>query len=240
MKILYTIILVLTVFGLLMMSHTSDKGITPAFASLQAMAREAMENGQPVGEVVVGNDIVFRIRTVAGGQTSVQRAQTAADRLNQQFADNLTPEQITTGQVNGQEVVMANGQVIVTADESHARMNGTTPVMLADQWSNRLSNVVAGRPVDERRVAEKHTANVNITEKIVPIISIGDGTRLGGALVTGESKKVDQVVAVGQLDGTFSNAVRARVLIPVSSTNFINNIRRVPGTSVAGLVDIRL
>jgi hypothetical protein len=47
-------------------------------------------------------------------------------------------------------------------------------------------------------------------------------------------------VAVAQVEGQFGNAVRVRILVPVSTTNVVQNIRRVPGTSVIGLVDIQL
>jgi hypothetical protein len=90
--------------------------------------------------------------------------------------------------------------------------------------------------------AEVHTVQFQepVTQKIVPILSVGSGTRVGGAVVTGDPKQVSKVVAVGQLDASYQSVVRIRILVPVSTTNVVQNISRVPGTSVIGLVDIGL
>lgn len=80
----------------------------------------------------------------------------------------------------------------------------------------------------------------NTPQKVVPIISVGKGVRVGGALVTGSASKVDQVKAVAQVEGSFSKSVRVRILVPVSSENVVQKISRVPGTSVTGLVDIKI
>ncbi len=81
----------------------------------------------------------------------------------------------------------------------------------------------------------------NVPQKIVPIISVGSGLRVGGALVTAPSQaSLKRVVAVGQLEGNFQKSVRVRVLIPVSSQNVVQKITRVPGASVVGLVDIKI
>lgn len=83
--------------------------------------------------------------------------------------------------------------------------------------------------------------NTSAPQKIVPIISVGSGLRLGGALVTGPNQStLNRVVAVGQIDGNFNQSVRVRVLVPVSSQNVVQHISRVPGTSVIGLVDIKI
>jgi hypothetical protein len=81
----------------------------------------------------------------------------------------------------------------------------------------------------------------NAPQKIVPILSVGSGTRVGGALVTGPSQStLNKVVAVAQIEGSFSQSVRVRALIPVSTVNVVQKISRVPGASVIGLVDIRI
>ncbi len=146
------------------------------------------------------------------------------------MGDTLQPEDITTGRVNGQEVVLAEGEVVVTADQEHARINATTPTALAKFWAQRVVNAVEGRPVEETPVGEK----------VVPIISVGTGTRVGGALVSGSRTRLREVVAVAQIEGQLGTAVRMRALVPVSTEDVVREIRRVPETSVIGLVDIRL
>jgi hypothetical protein len=202
----------------------------PAYADDRVVAQESTIDGQQVGDVLVDGQVIFRIRTSSGGLNPYQRAQVVAERLGQLMSESLKPGSITTGRVNGQDVVMANNQVIVTADPAHARINNTTPMQLSNLWAQRLENAVAGRA----------TVDTPLAEKVVPIISVGSGTRLGGALVSGARDRVNEVKAVAQIEGQFGNAVRVRALVPVSTENVVQNIRRVPETSVIGLVDIRL
>lgn len=205
--------------------------VSAASAQYHVTAREAMANGSTVGEVVANDEVLFRIRTSAGGYIPMERAQLAADRLNHSVSTGaLTMDSITTGRVNGMDVVLAKGQVIATADAAHARLNQTTPMQLASYWATRVENIMVRSPV----------AVAPVAEKIVPIISVGSGTRLGGALVSGASDRLKDVKAVAQLEGSFQDAVRVRVLIPVSTENVIQKISRVPETSVIGLVDVKL
>lgn len=213
-------------------TRTTEGGaiISPAYASPAVTARETRLAGRSVGEVLIDGQVVFRIRTSAGGYTPFQRAQIVADRLEVLMGDSLQPEDITTGRVNDQEVVLAEGEVVVTADQEHARINATTPTGLAKFWAQRVENAVEGQPVEETPVGEK----------VVPIISVGTGTRVGGALVSGSRTRLDEVVAVAQIEGQLGTAVRMRALVPVSAEDVVREIRRVPETSVIGLVDIRL
>ena len=205
--------------------------VSAAFAQDQVTAREAVVAGSTVGEVVANNEVLFRIRTSAGGYTPLERAQLMADRLNHSLnTGSLTADDITTGRVNGQDVVLAKGQVIATADSAHATLNRTTPIQLANYWATRVENIMVRAPV----------AVAPVAEKVVPIISVGSGTRVGGALVTGASDRLKDVKAVAQIEGNFQSAVRVRVLVPVSTENVVQNISRVPETSVTGLVDLKL
>lgn len=78
--------------------------------------------------------------------------------------------------------------------------------------------------------------------KVVPIISIGKGTYMGAAQVSGPASQIDKVKAVAQLESNFPivNNVRLKALVPVESTNVINNIKRVTGVGVSAIVDIKL
>ena len=236
MKIKFTTILLVlavcaTVYAVISNpASTTGPVITPAYAQVEATAQAGTINGSPIGDVLVGDTIVFRLRTPAGGLSPYERAQQVAGRLNLMLNNSLQPSDIRTGRVNGQQVVMAKGEVLVTADQEHARINGTTPRGLANQWALRLENSVSARQIQDTPTSQK----------VVPIISVGSGLRVGGALVTGSQSSLRQVVAVAQVEGQFGNAVRVRALIPVSTENVIQNIRRVPQTSVIGLVDIPL
>ncbi|MHB0998950.1 MAG: hypothetical protein ACYC27_06860 [Armatimonadota bacterium] len=215
-------------------ASTSDKGtgtfITPVYAAAEVSAKESIIEGRSVGDVLVNGQVAFRIRTAAGGLSPYERAQVVAGRLGQSLTDEVSAEDISFGRRNGQSVVLANNRPVITVDTGHARMNNTTTLALADIWSRRLGNAVSGRAVTATPVGQK----------VVPIISVGSGTRVGGALVAGASDRLDDVRAVAQIEGTFGNAVRVRALVPVSTEDVVRNISRVPETSVIGLVDIKL
>ncbi len=214
-------------------SQGDSRLITPVYAAANATAQETTIGGRQVGEVMVDGKAVLRIRSAAGGLSAFKRSQVVADRLNQLMGDSIQPEDITTGIVNGQEVVLAGGQILVTADTTHAKLNGTTPSILANQWATNLRTSFSGG-------AMAVTAAEPTSEKIVPIISLGQGTKIGGAQVTGPRSRVREVVAVAQVEGTFSSVARVRILVPVSTENIVQKITRVPQTSVTALVDIKL
>jgi hypothetical protein len=76
--------------------------------------------------------------------------------------------------------------------------------------------------------------------KVVPIVSIGNGTHIGAAQVGGTNKsEVDRTKAVAQLEGDF-NRIRARALIPIDSENPLQQFRRVQGVGVTAIIDVKL
>jgi len=76
--------------------------------------------------------------------------------------------------------------------------------------------------------------------KVVPIVSLGDGLRIGAAQVGGTSQRaVQDTQAVAQLELTFQG-VRARVLIPIDSLNPLQQFRRVQGVGVTAIIDVGL
>jgi hypothetical protein len=89
----------------------------------------------------------------------------------------------------------------------------------------------------------KHRDTALETTKVVPILSIGVGTAsaIGAAQVMGPRRQVDQVQAVAQPSGDIlGHEVRIRALIPVSSKDVINDIKKVDGVGITGIVDLKL
>lgn len=73
--------------------------------------------------------------------------------------------------------------------------------------------------------------------KVVPIVSIGDGTHIGAAQVGGQVKSaVERTQAVAQLEAEFKG-VRIRILIPIDSVNPIEKFNRVQGVGVTAMID---
>lgn len=230
------LITLLAVCGAVYLAST----LPSADASPAVTAREVLLGGKSVGEVLVDNQVVFRIRTSAGGYTPYQRSLIVAERLERLMGDSFQPEDVSIGVVNGQRVVTADGDVIITADANHARLNRTAPMTLAGTWAGRLRYAAAGKPVSDAPIVRPEVSLTPTAQKVVPIISVGQGVRVGGALVTGSRARLDEVKAVAQVETQYQDVARIRILVPVSTEDVVQQIRRVPQTAVIGLVDIEL
>ncbi len=76
--------------------------------------------------------------------------------------------------------------------------------------------------------------------KVVPILSIGSGTRIGAAQVGANTQAaLDRTKAVAQLEGEFKS-IRAKALIPIDSENPIKQFKRVKGVGVTAIIDVKL
>jgi len=199
--------------------------------------------GIQVGEIVVNDQVPVRLRYSAGGLSPAERASIVARRLSQ--ISNLTANDITVGRVGAYWGVMARGELLITADNSHAIANNTTPYGLAVLWANQLRGAIASTPVTPTPETPTPTdagseSIVNTSQKVVPIISVGSGVRIGAALVAGSEEQVAKVNAVAQIEGVFQDRVRLKALVPIDTENVIGNLRRVPGTAVIAVADVRL
>lgn len=75
--------------------------------------------------------------------------------------------------------------------------------------------------------------------KVVPIVSVGSGTRIGAAQVAGPKNTVDKTKAVAQIETSFQG-VRIKILIPIDALNPLERFRRVQGVGVSAIVDLKL
>ncbi len=135
-------------------------GVIPAGAAGTASARSTGESpgpaevkirtvildGRPAREIMVCDQVVFRVRVELGGLTVDQRAQIIARRLSNlleetsDFGPRLHPDVIA-----GQVVVRGGDRMLVTVDEVTALYNSTTPSRLALIWANNLRRAL-GKP----------------------------------------------------------------------------------------------
>jgi hypothetical protein len=205
-----------------------------------AAARDVTINGQSVGEVDINGQPTLRIRAASGGYSPVERAQKVASRINDLSARGAMKD-IHVGVLNGETVIMAGSNELVTASRQSALANATTTRSLAHDWAANLTSGLnrtysySGSTAYAAPKPSEHT-----TRKLVGIISVGTGTRVGGALVTGPSSRVSQVAAVGQLEVTYKNIVEARILVPVSNPAVQHGLHRVPEVSVYAVANYRL
>ena len=76
--------------------------------------------------------------------------------------------------------------------------------------------------------------------KIVPILTLGSGSRVGLAQVAGPVSRVDEVKAVAQIDTDYKDAARIRILVPIATEGIVSNLHRVPQVSITGEAGIKL
>lgn len=85
----------------------------------------------------------------------------------------------------------------------------------------------------------KHKDTRNNSTKVVPILSVGRGRgAIGAAQVMGPVSRLEGVGAVAQLEGEIFGEFRIRAYIPIKGD--INNLQRVDGVGVSGILDLKL
>lgn len=229
---------------------SGEEGQVSAALSIASRARTLTDREE--GEVLMGDRVVIRVRTAAGGLSAAERADLMARRLKELVDQGAKPADVTTSYLGGEAVVLVKGQLVATADRFHAELNGTTPRRLANSWAGnirqalregtRVASSQAGVSIASPEWTPEALRQVEepIDNKIVPILSGGNGLRVGVARVSGPAREVAQVKAVAQLEDEFKKIARVRVWVPVSSEDVIREIRRVDRVSVTGFADVRL
>lgn len=77
--------------------------------------------------------------------------------------------------------------------------------------------------------------------KVVPILSMGTGSRIGAAQVSGPHLDgVNRCKAVVQLEADFKDRIRAKILVPIDKINVTKGFKRVHGVGVSAIIDVRL
>lgn len=87
-------------------------------------------------------------------------------------------------------------------------------------------------------VTQKYGVGTEDATKVVPIISVGDGSRAGAAQVSGPIDKVNQCKAALLIEQTILG-VRAKILLPVDNINY-KNVNRVQGVGVSASLDVKI
>lgn len=76
--------------------------------------------------------------------------------------------------------------------------------------------------------------------KVVPIVSFGNGTKIGAAQVGSQvQKELDRVKAVGRLEGEF-NRIGLAAFVPIDSINPLQGFKRVHGAGVTAIIDVKI
>ncbi|HVL38469.1 MAG TPA: hypothetical protein VM328_03665 [Fimbriimonadaceae bacterium] len=84
-----------------------------------------------------------------------------------------------------------------------------------------------------------HRDTNNNATKVVPILSVGRGRgAIGAAQVMGPRGRLSDVGGVAQLEGEIFGEFRIRAYIPIKGN--IDNLSRVDGVGVSGIMDLKL
>ncbi|MHB1457353.1 MAG: hypothetical protein ACYC0V_10615 [Armatimonadota bacterium] len=95
------------------------------------------------GEVIIGQQLILRIRFAAGGYSIQQRADAVTVRLNEYLGVKpFNPSMVKVANVNGEYCVMIGSDLIITADKDTARYNQATPKQLAEMWASNIRRVL--------------------------------------------------------------------------------------------------
>ncbi len=95
------------------------------------------------GEVIIGDQVVLRIRADAGGYSVQKRVDTIYDRLNPLLGyDEFVPEKMVVARFGSDATVSYDGRLIVTVDPETAKLNGFSTLRLAEIWAANLREAI--------------------------------------------------------------------------------------------------
>lgn len=102
-------------------------------------------------------------------------------------------------------------------------------VALADQLDDFINTITLNKGVP-----------THAETKVVPVLSLGSGTRVGAAQVTGPKDLVDKTKIVVQIETKFSQKnLDVEIFVPSDSMNPLE-FNRVEGVGVSALIDLKL
>lgn len=85
-------------------------------------------------------------------------------------------------------------------------------------------------------ITGKYGVSSTDATKVVPIITVGDGSRAGAAQVSGPQEKIDECKAALEIEQTILGGIKVKCLIPIDKLS-TSNINRVQGVGVCAQID---
>jgi hypothetical protein len=181
------------------------------------------------------------VLVLVGGLEGHARAVLVADRINQAIHAGLRAEDVTAEKADGTYVVAARGTALVTITTADAKALDESMRTLARRWAANLRAALGGEAEDvgtdnngEWQPSEPYA------DKIVPILSLLEGTRVGVARVNGPTSRIAQTQGVAQFSIDFRSFLEIDIYVPISTKKPGKSLDRVQGVGVTGLGDLRL
>lgn len=233
----------------------SALGVGPAVALAQGGSPTVADrantiNGNTVGEVLVNGDVVIRMRTSAGGFSAPERAMIIAQRIEDWVSGPFSPYDLAVREgAYGAAELRASGDLIVDVNPAEANALGSTAVGLANAWRSNIQMALGVEPQEGTPLVgdgtgtpaagggQQEPVEVAYGNKIVPILSVGGSTAIGGARVNGPESKLDDVVACTQLEMSFQDFLEIDIYVPVKTRGGLDRVQQV---GVTGLGDLKL
>ncbi len=234
-------------------------GPSPVWADTVAPVvsdRAAEIDGRPVGEVLIDGNVVIRMRTESGGFTAYERAIIIADRVQRWLAGPWSVDDLMVREgAFGDAELRAAGQLIVTANAEEAAALNSTAMGLAQAWRDNImmalgagpetlpagSGAIGATPGEGAAQSGTWTPSEPYSDKIVPIISVLEGVKIGAARINGPESKVAQVQGVAQLETHFRNYLEIDVYVPITTDRpGPGGLDRVQEVGVTALGDLAI
>jgi len=234
-------------------------GPSPAWAengSPTVTDQAAQIGGRPVGEVLVNGTVVIRMRTASGGFTAHERATIVADRIRRWVAGPFSPYDLAVREgAYGDAELRAAGQLLVTANAEEAAALDSTAMGLAQAWRDNImmalgagpemppagTGATGATPGEGAAQSGTWTPSEPYSDKIVPIISVLEGVKIGAARINGPESKVAQVQGVAQLETHFRNYLEIDVYVPITTDRpGPGGLDRVQEVGVTALGDLEV
>jgi hypothetical protein len=96
-------------------------------------------------QVLVGGTLFLTVRTSWGGLTPEQRAAHVQERINHALSIGpVHASDISVAKVDGDWIVLLQGKRLFTADYDAAKLDQTSPALLAQQWAAFLRATLPG------------------------------------------------------------------------------------------------
>jgi len=230
---------------------TGEASATAAPPQPKIEAKKNVLDGREVGEVCINDKVVIRLQQAAGGFSSFERAEKVVSRLQDLVAAGVKSDAFHAGTSHGYPAVLAGEELVITADQFHAHINGVAPSNLAKTWAGQIRSALGGTtgtPETPAATTGEPTRHEEVFreedygDKWVPILSAGDGIYVGAARVAGPKTKLEQVQGVALIELNWDKLVdvKIRVYVPISTKVPGKSLARVQRCNVTAVGDFRL
>ncbi|MCE5240565.1 hypothetical protein LLH23_19060 [bacterium] len=206
----------------------------------EARVEAVSVSGLDGGRVTVADREVAVLAVASGDVSGYERAVIVADRINRQIRAGLRAADVLVQTSQGAYVISGREVSLVTVTIEDARVLQEGQQALAERWAGNLREALGGPREAATTTESTWQPSEPYEDRIVPILSLLEGTRLGVARVNGPESRVERTQAVAQFSIDFRKFLEIDIYVPISTKTPGKQLDRVQGVGVTGLGDLRL